>query len=87
MSTYANQLPRGATVVLVTPSTRDGWLATAHAYVQRGLRLAAVLIDAQSFGGRPGIRENATRLTYLGITTYLVRQGDDLPLALSRPNI
>ncbi len=87
MSTYANQLPRGATVVLVTPSTRDGWLATAHAYVQRGLRLAAVLIDAQSFGGRPGIRENATRLTYLGITTYLVRQGDDLPLALSRPSI
>jgi len=87
MSIYANQLPRGATVVLVTPSTRDGWVTAAHAYTQRGLRIAAVLIDGQSFGGRPGTEENALRLAHLNIPTYIVRRSDDLRVALSQPRV
>ena len=87
MSSYATYLPRGTTVVLVTPSTRDGWITSAHAYTQRGLRVAAVLIDGQSFGGRPGAQENAFRLAHLNITTYIVRKDDDLAMALSQPRI
>ena len=87
MSIYANQLPRGSTVVLVTPSTRDGWVTAAHAYTQRGLRIAAVLIDGQSFGGRPGTEENALRLAHLNIPTYIVRRSDDLRVALSQPRV
>ncbi len=87
MSAFANQLPRGTTVVLVTPSTRDDWVMAAHSYVRRGLRAVAVLIDGQSFGGRPGAHQVAVRLSLIQVPTYIVQRGDDLQLALSRPRI
>ncbi len=79
-----NQMGRGTTLIVVTPSTRDGWITAAHHLLQRGLRVIAVLTDPESFGGRPGMRQLALRLGVLSIPTYIVRQGDDLQLALSR---
>jgi uncharacterized protein (DUF58 family) len=79
-----DHLPRGATVIAITPSTREGWLGAAQRMLQRGLRVIAVLIDAESFGGRPGARQAASRLAMTGIPTYVVRKGDDLSAALGR---
>lgn len=85
MLSHVNQLPRGTTVVLITASPRDSWINTAHLYTQRGLRVAAVIIDGRTFGGRPGARENMLRLAQINAPTYLIQRGDDLQYALSRP--
>lgn len=87
MSSYGNQFPRGTTTVLVTPSTRDDWVMAAYSYLQRGLRVVAILIDGQSFGGRPGAQQLALRLGAMNIPTYIVRRNDDLQLSLSRPRV
>lgn len=87
ITSLAGQMARGTTVVLITPSTRDGWLAAAHTLLQRGLRVTVVLIDSQSFGGRPGTEALALRASMMGLPTYLVREGDDLRLALARPRV
>ncbi len=79
-----NQLSRGTTAVLVTPSTRDTWVTAAHGLLRRGLRVVAVVVDPYSFGGRPGAAAVALRLGTLGIPTYVVHQGDNLQAALGR---
>jgi uncharacterized protein (DUF58 family) len=79
-----DQLSRGTTVIVVTPSSRDAWVTASHRLVRRGLRVIAVLIDAESFGGRPGTTQIAAHLGSVRIPTYIIRLGDDLRLALSR---
>lgn len=79
-----DHLPRGATVIAITPSTREGWLGAAQRLLRRGLRVIAVLIDPESFGGRPGMRLIASRLAMTGIPTYIVHKGDNLSAALGR---
>lgn len=77
-------LPRGTTVVLVTPSTRDTWVGSAHLLLRRGLRVVAVLVDPRSFGGRPGMDGIGTQLGLLGIPSYMIRRNADLKTALSQ---
>jgi len=77
------QLPRGATVILVTPSTRLDWISEAQRLEQRGLRVVAVLVDGQSFGGHPGIQQVAIQLAASRIPSTTVQLGDNLSIALS----
>jgi uncharacterized protein (DUF58 family) len=79
-----DQMARGTTAIVITPSTREGWVTAAHRLMRRGLRVIAVLIDSDSFGGRPGIRLIAASLVVLSVPTYIVRNGEDLRVALSR---
>jgi uncharacterized protein (DUF58 family) len=79
-----DHLARGATVIVITPSTREGWAVVAHRLVQRGVRVIAVLVDPESFGGRPGMRQMASRLEIANIPTHTVHKDDDLALALAR---
>jgi uncharacterized protein (DUF58 family) len=79
-----DHLPRGATVIAITPSTREGWLGAAQRLVRRGLRVIAVLVDPETFGGRPGMRVIASRLAMTGIPAYVVKKDDDLTAALGR---
>lgn len=79
-----DQLARGTTVIVVTPSTRESWAAAAHRLLRRGVRVIAVLVDPESFGGRPGMRQLASRLGIANIPTHTVHKGDDLLLALNR---
>ena len=78
-----DQLTRGTMIVAVTPSTRDTWTTAAHRLLQRGLRMVSVIIDAGSFGGRPGAEQTAARLQTVNIPTYIIRQHDDLRVKLS----
>ena len=87
MAAYGSQLPRGTTVILITPSTRDDWVLAAHGYLQRGLRVVAVIVEGQSFGGRPGAERAALQLNTLGVPTYMVRRGDDIQAALSQVRV
>jgi uncharacterized protein (DUF58 family) len=82
-----DQFTRGTTVIVVTPSTREGWVEASHRLVRRGLRVITVLVDAESFGGRPGIKLIASHLGAVNIPTYMVHRGEDLRLALSRARV
>ena len=81
----AAHLRRNTTVIVVTPSDQPFWIAAAREVAQRGVRVVAVLIDPSGFG-HPRSNENlASELSASGIPVYLVREGDDLTAALSRP--
>jgi uncharacterized protein (DUF58 family) len=83
-SAQGKYLPRGSVVVLITPST-DRSVALAVDHLQRrGLRPVAVLLDAASFGGRPGTASLAADLKTLGAPTIEISNGDDLSIALSQ---
>jgi len=84
ISMEGETLPRGTTVVLVTPSTRDTWVESAHLLLRRGLRVVSVLVDPKSFGGRPGMDGIGLQLGVLGISSYMIRRDEDLKAALSQ---
>ncbi|NDJ55021.1 MAG: DUF58 domain-containing protein [Chloroflexi bacterium] len=83
LSLEGDLLARGTTVVVITPSTRQGWVESAHRLRQRGLRVISILIDAESFGGRSGAEHVAAQLEMIRVPTYIIRKDDDLRAALS----
>lgn len=76
-------LPRGTTIIVVTPTTREGWITAAREQTRRGLRVVTVFVDPESFGSQRSAAPLADLLRASGVDTYLVRRGDDLTAALS----
>jgi uncharacterized protein (DUF58 family) len=76
-------LPRGSTVILVTPSTGNEVVISAELLSRRGMRPVVVLIDAASFGGSPGTGRIATNLEVMGIPICKIAYGDDLSTTLT----
>lgn len=76
-------LPRGSTVVIITPDTRDGVILSVELLMRRGMRPVVVLLDAASFGGKGGIRRVENDLKILGVPVCRVANGDDLSERLS----
>jgi uncharacterized protein (DUF58 family) len=74
---------RHTTLVVVTSATDDHWLTAIQSLTQRGVRAAVVLMDPSTFGGDRSPLLLFGQLTASDIMTYVVRQGDDLGLALS----
>ncbi len=74
---------RHTTLVLVTASTESSWLPPVQSLVQRGVRVAVVLVDAGTFGGEDSPLLLYGELTASDILTYVAAQGDDLSLTLS----
>ncbi len=79
----AQHLPRGSTVVLITPSVREHVALTVDLLLRRGLRPVVVLLKAASFGGPPGTEALATAIAVLGVPVCQVANGADLGTALS----
>jgi uncharacterized protein (DUF58 family) len=80
----AQQLPRGTTVILITPSSELKWALTARQMERAGLRVVAIVIDGATFGGRSGAEELVAQLADSGTLTYLIRRNDHLEQALSQ---
>ncbi len=74
---------RHTTLVIVTAATDDHWLTAVQSLAQRGVRVAVVLMDASTFGGKGSSLLIFGQLTASDILTYVVRKGDDLTLTLS----
>ncbi len=74
---------RHTTLIIVTASTDDLWLTAVQSLAQRGVRVAVVLLDPSTFGANRSPLLIFGQLTASDITTYVVRKGDDLTLALS----
>ena len=76
--------PRGTTVIVVSPTTRDRWTSTARQLRRRGLRVVSVLIDPESFGGTFSNAGLVTMMQANGMMTYDIKAGDDLTAVLSQ---
>jgi len=74
---------RHTTLVVVTSASDDDWLNALQALTHRGVRAAAVLLDASTFGAERSPLLMYGELMASDIQTYVVRNGDDLSLALS----
>lgn len=79
----ARHLPRGSTVVVVTPSAADEVIATTDILLRRGLRPVGVLLNATTFGGYFSNENLASSLCAMGIPVCQINKGDDISNALS----
>jgi uncharacterized protein (DUF58 family) len=79
----ARYLPRGSTVVLITPSPSDDVVRSVDLLIRRGLRPVAVLLDASSFGAFYSGESLAVSLKAMGVPVCQVSYGEDLSNALS----
>ncbi len=78
-------LSRNTTVIIVTPTDQNLWIAAAREIIARGVRVVAVLIERKSFGFPDSNEALVDQLAVSGVLTYLVREGDDLTLSLATP--
>jgi len=83
----AQRLPRGSTVVLITPAVEERVALAVDVLQRRGLRPVAVLLDAASFGGPPGTDGLAAAIAALNVPVCRVACGADLSLALSAADL
>ena len=74
---------RHTTVVAITPSTAEGWPLALMSLAARGVKVAAVLLEAETFGASSSSLETYGTLTAGGIYTYTVKRNDDLLRALA----
>jgi uncharacterized protein (DUF58 family) len=81
----ARQFGRSASLLVVTSSTATEWIPVLRELGSRGLNIVVVLVDPASFGGKQALDEALIRLVSLGIPAYVVRRGQPLSHALSRP--
>ncbi len=85
LAAEATHMRRNTTVIVTTSTDEPHWIAAARDMSHRGIRVIAILVDPQSFGGIHSNEGMASELSISGIPTYLVREGDDLTEALARP--
>jgi uncharacterized protein (DUF58 family) len=81
----ARHLPRGSTVILITPSYHDDVVRSADLLLRRGLRPVVVLLDATTFGGYHSNKNLIPSLEALSIPVRSVAFGEDLAVSLSAP--
>ncbi len=83
-------LPRNSVLVIVTPSTDEGWAQAAAGLLARNIRVVAIVVEGSTFGGGQSALLVVSQLVPMGVPTYLIKCGDDIAAALSlrgRPGI
>jgi uncharacterized protein (DUF58 family) len=78
-------LPRGTTLVLISPSTDPKWAQVARHLKRSGLHVTTVVLDAKTFGGPPGAENVIAELGASGIPVSVVKNGVPLEDSLSSP--
>ena len=78
-------LSRNTTVIVVTPTEQDYWVAASRELSRRGINVIAILLETHSFGNPRSNEDLVAELSASGILTYLVREGDDIAAALVTP--
>src|SRR5690606_2294077 len=74
---------RHTTVVVVTPSTDPQWPLTLISLSTRGVKVAAVLLEANTFADAPSPLDVYGTLASGGVYTFTVKQADDIGRVLS----
>lgn len=78
VSSQINNLTRGSTIVLITPSSDEEIIRLVIALLERGLLPVVILIDQASFGGSGDYDLLEKDLKNCGVLTFLVKCGEDL---------
>lgn len=81
-----NLIPRGSTIVVITPSGSEDILIIQDILLRRDLRPLFVFIDPKGFGAEYSVQDVVEKLRIGGPFIKTVRNGDDLKLALERVN-
>lgn len=76
-------IPRGSTVVIITPDPGDGVVVSAELLSRRGMRPVVVLLDAGSFGGVRGVERVEADLHLMRVPVCRIANGDNLAERLS----
>jgi uncharacterized protein (DUF58 family) len=79
----ARHLPRGSTVVLITPSASDAVVQGADLLLRRGLRPIVVAINAATFGGYFNSEALVATMRVMSVPVCSVSEGDELTEVLS----
>lgn len=82
LATEARRFGRHTTVVVVTPSTDESWVLSLQSLAQRGVKVAAILLEPSTFGGAQDSLLVFGTLAAADVFTYLVKRSDDLVRAL-----
>jgi uncharacterized protein (DUF58 family) len=82
----AQHMPRGSTVVIITPSVKKEIPLVADYLERRGLRPVVILLDARSFDGISGSDKLVAMLDFLRVPVRVIRNGDNIGVALSIKN-
>jgi len=77
-------LDRNVTVVAITASADNAWVAALREYRNSGISVTAVLVAASTFGDLPSYRSVLAELWASQIPVYLLRRGVSLSASLSR---
>ena len=77
-------LPRGSTVILVTPSTREDVILAVDGLSMRDMRPIVVLIDPHSFGSPYSVDNLLEKLQLRGIPLTVISKGNNLTEALEK---
>jgi hypothetical protein len=82
MANEARRFGRHTTVVAITPSTNEEWVAGLGALQARGVKVAAIIIEPSTFGGADASLGIFASLAATDVFTYMVKHADDLQTAL-----
>jgi uncharacterized protein (DUF58 family) len=82
LTAEGTHLGRNTTAVVVTPTGDERTIMAAYDLQRRGVKVVAIILDAESFGSSLSNAHVPARLAAAGILTYIVREGDDLAHAL-----
>ncbi|HZP55987.1 MAG TPA: DUF58 domain-containing protein [Dehalococcoidia bacterium] len=82
LANESRRFGRHTTVVVITPSTDEAWVEGLGALQQRGVKLAAILLEAGTFGAAESSLGVFASLAGIDVFTYMVKRSDDLLAAL-----
>jgi uncharacterized protein (DUF58 family) len=68
-------LGRGTTLAVITPSCDPGWIAGLLTPMRRGVTPTVVLLDPVSFGGEGNVEAVTGLLADLGISSHIISKG------------
>lgn len=78
-------LPRGATVIAISPSTDVNWALSVQQMTRSGLRVVAIVVDSESFGGQQPAAPLIGALAEAGAVVRVLRRGHTLADAIEQP--
>jgi uncharacterized protein (DUF58 family) len=82
VSNEARRFGRHTTVVVISPSTDEAWVSGLGTLQQRGVKVAAILLEPSTFGGEESSLGVFASLAASDVFTYMVKRTDDLGSAL-----
>ncbi|MFO7168375.1 MAG: DUF58 domain-containing protein [Chloroflexota bacterium] len=78
LAAEASRFGRNSTLVIITPSLDERWVASVQHLRYRGVQAVALFVDPQSFGGWRDSRPLLARLADARVPYYVLRQGESL---------